>query len=292
MFNPGLTPEYLEQIKTNLQACRDWFHSTFSQPYTVEEMTETLAYYLNAHLYYYSNKTGLAPEKQQRIFRIINCLESNHFKLTQEMKIRLATTSDKKSLLQGEIARYEHPFLFYKMGHYANETVDIVIPHIMDTLAENHSPYFEFVFDDNLEVIGSEILDFFISVYFLQYSRRELVAIEAGGKKKERPTPHFDCFEDLFKVKDDFPKLVTYLKSIFVLDDEGQFIESSGNKKYLAILLEVLRKKSKIKPISDIDAAPLIKKKFGIASFSSTYMGKYFPGREELIEEIMKDLRL
>lgn len=302
MFDPNINAEQLEQIKNNLQACSDWFHVTFSQPYTVEEMTETLAYYLNAHLYYYSNLPGQVSEKQQRIFKISDRFGAEHFKLTREFKIQLVTAADKKSLLLGEIARYEHPFIFYKMGHYANETVDIVIPHIMDTLAENHSPYFEYLFDDNLDFhrgnSGESVFELFRDAKYLQYLRQELTDFE--NKDQENTAQDegnasgslFHSFAEVFKNRADYSKIVEYLKSIYILNDEGFFVDRPGNKKFIVAAIKVLRKKDRLKPIYDFELSPLIAHHFKISSLSASYLSKNLQGMDELTEEMMRDLHL
>lgn len=283
-----------------MAAYRQWFHRTLQQPYTIEQMTAMLELYLISHFRYYSNLPGQVREKQQRIFKIQRRLEAEHFLRTEEFKVRLAMTVDKVSLLRGEIVRYEHPFSYDLKGIYhkvseEKKGFEMKIPTAISTLSESDRPYFEFFFDDNLEPYTPELYEFFSDVYYLQFLRRELATIEASEKDerhKEKPSPPFHSFEQLFKVPEDFQKVIAYLKSIDILDDEGKVIEASGRKKYLAVLIEVLRKKSKIKPVTDEDAASLMRKEFGAPSFSSTYMGKYFSGREELIEEIMRDLRL
>lgn len=296
MPDQDFIPEYLEQIKNNLQACRDWLHQTLEQPYTVAEMTSTLEYYLNEHLRYYSNKPGQVPEKQQRIFKIDDRLKGDLFRRTHDFHVALAPTVDKAGMIRAEIARYEHPYLYHMEGIYFRpNAISIVIPHVIDTLSESHSPYFEYFFDGDLNPKYPGYFDFFSDVYFLEFLRRELIQIVEQGKRKKKQShlsPQYASFESVFKAPADFQKVVEYLKSINILDEIGEYIEASGNKKYLAVLIQVLRQKSKIIPILDNEAARLMKDQFKVQSLSSDYLSKDFPNREALIEEMMKDLRL
>lgn len=294
MSDSKITRKHLKEIQRNLKTCRKWLHQTFEQPYTVEEMTKTLAYYLNAHLHYYSNLPGQVAEKQQRIFKIQDRLIADHSNRTRDLKIALATSSDKKSLLRGEIAKYDHPYLYYKQGQYYKNEFTMVIPHVIDMLAEGHSPYFEFVFDENLELKNRDVYDFFSDLYFLEFLRQELADIENKEKAELSGYPplyQYNSFEDLFEVNEDFKKVVDYLKSINVLNENGAFINKSGNKKYLAILPHVLRKKPRMRPFSDIEAASLMKGQFKMQSLSTDYLSKDFPNRAELVEEMVKCLR-
>lgn len=290
-----ITPEYLEQIKNKLQACRDWLHQTLEQPYTVEEMTSTLEYYLNEHLRYYSNKPGQVAEKQQRIFKIDDRLKGDLFRRTQDFHVALAATVDKAGMIRAEIARYEHTYLYHMEGIYFRPTViSIVIPYVIDTLTESHSPYFEFFFDDDLNPKDPAYFDFFSDVYFLEFLRRELIQIVEQGKRKKKQShlsPQYASFESVFKAPADFQKVVEYLKSVFVLNSNGTYIEASRNKKYFAVLPEVLRIKFKIKTVSNEEVARLMKEQFRLKSLSVDYLSRNFLGRDELIEEILKDLR-
>ncbi len=259
-------------------------------------MTSKLEYYLNAHLYYYSNKPGQVPEKQQRIFKIDDRLKGDLFRRTQDFYVALPATADKAGMIRAEIARYEHPYLYHMEGIYFKSTaISIVIPHVIDTLVERHSPYFEYFFDNDLNPKDPAYFDFFSDVYFLEFLRRELIQIVEQGKRKKKQShlsPQYASFESVFKDPADFQKVVEYMKSINILDEVGEYIEASGNKKYLAVLINVLRQKSKIIPVLDNEAARLMKDQFKVQSLSNDYLSKHFPNREVLIEEMMKDLRL
>jgi hypothetical protein len=186
-------------------------------------------------------------------------------------------------------------------GRYCNNGFEMVIPNAMMMLAGNNSPYFEFVFDENLEIkTENGIQDFwgFLSdVYYLQFLRETLSNLEQTKDNGvmafagNMVAPRFDSFENTFKVKDDFKTITVYLENYLILDKEGVFIEKYGNKKYLTILVNVLRRKFRLKPVADAEIAVLIRKQFKMSSFSPDYLSKNLGNHDELFAEMMRELQ-
>jgi len=295
------THEDLVSVRSAMDNYQAWFQHTLEQPYTVAEMVANLHHYLNLHFWYFGNNPAQLPEKMQRIFSIENRLVQDFFSRTQVFSAGLAIAENKSDKLKAEIAFYEHPFLFYMQGRYYNNGFEMVIPTAMMMLAENHSPYFEFVFDEDMAIKkesgGQDFFSFLSDVYYLQFLREALSNLEqtmddgvmafAGNMV----APKFDSFEDLFRVKEDFKKVVEYLKSGYLLDENGMFIEGSGNKKYFVVLVKVLRKTSKLKPVYDAEIAELLRRQFKISSLSPDYLSKSIIGGEELFEDMKRALR-
>ncbi|HOZ61879.1 MAG TPA: hypothetical protein PK914_07135 [Smithellaceae bacterium] len=295
------THEDLVSVRSAMDNYLAWFQQTLEQPYTVAEMVENLHHFLELHFWYYSNNPAQVPEKMQRIFAIENRLRQDFFSRTRVFSAGLAVAENKSDKLKSEIALYEYPFLFYMQGRYYNNGFEMVIPNAMMMLAGNNSPYFEFVFDENLEIKKENgIQDFwgFLSdVYYLQFLRESLSNLEQTKDDGEMAfagnmvEPKFDSFEDTFKVKDDFKAITVYLENYLILDKEGVFIEKYGNKKYLTILISVLRSKFRLKPVADAEIAVLIRKQFKMNSFSPDSLSKNLGNHDELFAEMMRELQ-
>lgn len=298
---PETTHEDLISVRSAMDNYLAWFQQTLEQPYTVSEMVANLYNYLCLHFWYYSNNPDQAPEKLHRIFAIENRLRQDFFSRTRVFSAGLAVAENKSDQLKSEIALYEYPFLFYMQGRYYNDGFEMVIPNTMMMLVEYHSPYFEFVFDEDMEIKkesgGEDFFRFLTDVYYLHFLYQTLANVESAktgdvlafaGNTVE---PKFDSFEYLFKVKEDFKRVVEFLKSRYLLDENGAFVDLSGNKKFFAVLYEVLKNKSRLKPAYHAEVARLMKQQFNIPSLSTDYLSKDFSNRQELVEEMMRDLR-
>lgn len=298
---PETTREDLISVRSAMDNYLAWFQQTLDQPYTVSEMVANLYNYLCLHFWYYSNNPAQAPEKLQRIFAIENRLRQDFFNRTRVFSAGLAVAENKSDQLKSEIAFYEYPFLFYMQGRYFNNGFEMVIPTAMIMLVENRSPYFEFVFDEDMEIKkesgGEDFFRFLTDVYYLHFLYQTLANVESAKTGDvlafagNTVAPKFDSFEDLFKVKEDFKRVVEFLKSRYLLDENGAFVDISGNKKFFAVLYEVLKNKSRLKPAYHAEVARLMKQQFAIPSLSTDYLSKDFSNRQELVEEMMHDLR-
>ena len=295
------THEDLVSVRLAMDNYLAWFQQTLEQRYTVAEMVENLHHFLDLHFWYYSNNPAQLPEKMQRIFAIENRLRQDFFSRTRAFSAELDVAENKSDKLKSEIAFYEYPFLFYMQGRYYNNGFEMVIPNAMMMLAGNNSPYFEFVFDENLEIkkedIGQDFFDFVSDVYYLQFLQQTLANVDLAVSDDvtsfagNMVAPKFDSFEDTFKVKDDFKAITVYLENYLILDKEGVFIEKYGNKKYLTILISVLRRKFRLKPVADAEIAVLMRKQFKMNSFSPDSLSKNLGNHDELFAEMMRELQ-
>ncbi|MDO8366899.1 MAG: hypothetical protein Q7T20_08895 [Saprospiraceae bacterium] len=296
----------IENCSKEMLNCKKWLHSTLFTPYSIEQMTETLERYLNLHFWYYSISEHIQPEKRQRIRKISKRFVLNFFIQTRNFYTAFAASENNMAFVRSEIARLEYPFLFYQQGRYYNNGFEAVIPQAIDLLAEDRDPFFELVFDENIDFsnVGpsEDIFNFYSDIYYLQFLRGVWKNIEAYlvGESNEPPVAYagniiahrYDSFISLFKRTEDFDQVVLYLKSIDILDENAAFITGSGKKKYLAVLVQALQKKGKLKPVYNYEIARLMTMQFKIDSLSPDYISKDFPKRRDLLEEVMKDLVL
>lgn len=294
-----LTHEDLERIKDELQAFRTWLKTFSEHSCTIEELTESLASYLDAYLFYYSNKPGQVAEKQQRLFKIQSRLNTDLFERQKEFAAELASSEKKKELLKSAIARYEFPFIAHGIGIYYNGEVDLIISNVLGTmLSEGHSPYFEFVFDGNLVLTNRGAYDFFLNVCFLTYLREELkkiAPIDSADKQihtsKSEPGKKIkkdvESFEDLFWDTNDMIITIRVMQRLRLLYDDESFVDVLNNRKKVVVLMDFLQKtpSPKIIKVKESLLARLLGERFNLSITE-----RYLRERRSKSEEIVKDI--